>query len=113
MNDISIEPIKSTLFKKGLTEDKFCLRIQLKRNKIFYDGDLARSWKRFNKFEREELEKLTDYNKEFFEKSPMALDFSSKAIENSLNTITPQNLRMPSSHYNVDSKSLVIEIYRK
>ncbi len=113
MNDISIEQIKNTLFKKGLTEDEFCLRTQIKRDKILYDGDLARSWKRFDEFEREKLEKLTGYNKEFFEKLPMGLDFSSKAIENSLNTITPQNLGMPSSYYNVDSKSLVIEIYKK
>ena len=47
---------------------------------------------------------------EFFNRLPTGLDFSTKAIESSSNIITPKSLGMPSSYYNIDSKSLVIEI---
>ena len=74
---------------------------------------LGRAWNRFDKTEREKLEKLTGYDREFFEKLPTGLDFSSKAIENSLNSLTPEILGMPSSYiHDKDSKSLVIEIYK-
>ena len=113
MNNISVEKIKNTIIKKGLTEKEFCLRSQLKRDKVLYDSDLARAWYRFDETRREKLEKITGYNREFFEKLPKKLDFSSKAIENCLNEITPADLDMPSSYYNIDSESLVIEIYKK
>ena len=113
MNDISVERIKNVMLEKGLTEKEFCFRSQLKRDKVLYDGDLGRAWNRFDKTEREKLEKLTGYDREFFEKLPTGLDFSSKAIENSLNSITPEILGMPSSYNDdKDSKSLVIEIYK-
>ena len=71
------------------------------------------TWNKFDKTGREKLEKLTGYNREFFEKLPTGLDFSSKAIENSLNKITAESLGMPSSYNDEkDSKSLVIEIYK-
>lgn len=40
MNDISIKQIKNAILKKGLTEDEFCLRAQLKRDEVLYDSDL-------------------------------------------------------------------------
>ncbi len=113
MNDISVEQIKNTILKKGLTDDEFCLRTQLKRDKVLYDADLARAWKRSTDIQKDELKKLTGYSEEFFEKLPTGLDFSSKAIENRLSKITPESLGMPSSYHNIDSKSLVIEIYKK
>jgi len=113
MNDVSVDEIKNIILKNGLSEDEFNIRDQLKREKVLYDGDLKRAWERCDENEKMKLKKLTGYNNEFFEKLPTGLDFSSKAIQNSLNKITPESLGMPSSYYNIDLKSLVIEIFKK
>jgi len=110
MNDISIVEIKKTILKNGLSENEFCLRPQLKRDKVLYDSDLGRAWKRSNEKGKTNLKKLTGFNEEFFNELPTGLDFSTKAIESSLNIITPESLGMPSSYYNIDCESLVIEI---
>ena len=113
MNDISVDEIKDIILKNGLSEDEFNIRDQLKREKVLYDGDLKRSWERCDESEKTKLKELTGYNDVFFEKLPTGLDFSSKAIENSLYEITPKSLGMPSSYHNINLKSLVIEIFKK
>lgn len=113
MNDISVDEIKKIILENGLSKDEFCVRDQLKREKVLYDGDLRRAWDRSDKVEKIKLKELTGYNNELFEKLPTGLDFSSKMIENSLNKITPKSLGMPSSYYDINSKSLVIEINKK
>lgn len=112
MNDLSVEEIKKTILKNGLAVNEFHLRSQLKRNKILYDSDLGRAWKRSDVKEKRNLKKLTGYNEQFFNELPVGLDFATKAIENSLSKITPESLGMPSSYNNIDGKSLVIEVFK-
>ena len=112
MNDLSVEEIKKTILKNGLAVNEFHLRSQLKRNKVLYDSDLGRAWKRSDMKEKRNLRKLTGYNEQFFNELPVGLDFATKAIENSLNKITPESLGMPSRYNNIDMKSLVIEVFK-
>lgn len=112
MNDISIFEIKDNLIKSGLSKNEFNLKEVKKRDEIIYDGDLVRSWIRSDLKNKIKLQEITGFSERFFQNIPSNLNLSTKIISQSKTKLTPEILGMPNSYYNINSSSLVIEIFK-
>ncbi len=111
LNNLSIPKIKTILEKNNI--QKFELLKQKSRDKIFYDSDLGRKWKRSSTKEKENIIQFTGFNEETLNSLPVAFETSDHMIKKSKNKITYDFLDLPKSYASISDTEHLLIIFEK
>ena len=111
LNNLSIKKIQTILEKNNIT--KYQLLKSKSREKIFYDSDLGRKWKRSDSIERKKIMEFTGFNRELLENLPMDFQLSDEFIKKSKNKISSSFLGLPKSYDDISKNDHLTIIFEK
>ncbi len=111
LNNLSIKKIQTILEKNNIT--KYQLLKSKSREKIFYDSDLGRKWKRSDSIERKKIIEFTGFTDELLENLPMDFQLSDEFIKKSKNKISSNFLGLPKSYDDISKNDHLTIIFEK
>jgi hypothetical protein len=114
-NDLSVKQLEDTLLHCGLSKEEFKIRSKGVRDKLLYDSDLGRAYKRADEVGKEELITLTGYDAEILNKLPTGLELETHVVDSIKDSkLTPEKLGLSASLKDaINHKHTVIEIIKK
>ena len=111
LNNLSIKKIHALFKQNNIT--KYQLLKSKSRDKIFYDSDLGRKWKRSDSLERKKITEFTGFTDEILENLPTGFELSDESIKKSKNQISSNFLDLPNSYDDITKKDHHTIIFEK